>query len=369
MPVRSGQIESLQIGRGIAALLVVLHHAASLVAINAGATFAGGCFHAGAAGVDFFFVLSGFIIFYRHAREFGQREKVGEYAWRRLVRIFPVYWIVSAAVLAVAVAMPGYGGADIRDPAVLVSSFLLLPMNPGPLLFVGWTLTHELWFYLIFAGLIAAKGKWLRALVALWIAAMVALLCIPDPGDLFANAWFRVAFTPLNLEFVMGCAAAWLVRRAGGMPMPAGAWKWMIAIGAVGFAALSLGTAWFPIENLRVRVLGFGISSFLIVLGMAGDKLHGKAAGEGSTGSLHRAFVFLGDASYSLYLVHTLALSIAWKLGEIAGLLPKLGPQVLAWFCIVAAVVAGCLFHLAIERPLLGRFRWPAKSGNAVPAR
>lgn len=355
-PARSGQIESLQIGRGIAALLVVLHHATSLVSINAGATFAGGFFHAGFAGVDFFFVLSGFIIFHRHAREFGQREKVAEYAWRRLTRVFPVYWIVTAAVLATAIAVPGYGGADITNPAVLIHSFLLLPMNPGPLLFVGWTLTHELWFYLIFAGLIAAKGRWMKMLVALWIAAMVAMLCIPASGELFANAWFRVAFMPLNLEFVMGCAAAWLVRRTGGMP--AGVWKWMIAAGAAGFTLLALAAARIPVEDLQVRIPGFGLSAFLIVLGMAGDKLHGKATGEGSTGLFHGALVFLGNASYSLYLVHTLALSIAWKLGEIAGVLPKIGPQGLAWICISASVVAGCLFHLIVERPLLRRSKW-----------
>lgn len=356
MAAKPGQIESLQIGRGIAALLVVLHHATALVAVNAGATFAGGAFQGGAAGVDFFFVLSGFIIFHRHAREFGQRDKVAEYTWRRLVRVFPVYWIVTVAVLCAAIAVPGYGGADIGSPPVLIKSFLLLPMNPGPLLFVGWTLTHELWFYLIFAGLIAFGGKWPRAMVAVWIATMMVLLALPESAERFANPWFRVAFSPLNLEFVLGCAAAWLV--AKGRRCPAGAWRWLVIAGAAGFAALMWGGEWFPIGNLRVRVLGFGFSAFLMVLGMAGARIHGSSPVEVRKGRFQAALVFLGDASYSLYLVHTLVLSIMWKAGEMSGMLPKIGPQGLAWICVVASVAAGCLFHLGVERPLLARSKW-----------
>lgn len=351
MPNRLGKIESLQIGRGIAALLVVLHHVTGLVAINTGATFAGGYFHGGSAGVDFFFVLSGFIIYYRHAREFGKPDKLTGYAWRRLVRVFPIYWIVLLAAVAVAFAVPGYGGADVRDPAMLASSFLLLPVNPGPILFVGWTLTHELWFYLIFALLIASKGRWLQVLIAFWTAAMVVMLCVPEPGRIFTNAWFRVAFLPLNLEFVMGCVAAWLVRRQWDLPIFT--WRMLVVVGAAGFAALTISSGSLPADNLRVRVFGFGLCAFLLVLGMAGDKLHGNATGEGSKGPLHIWLVFFGDASYSLYLIHTLALSMTWKVGEITGVLPKLGPQVMGWICVGASIVAACLFHSWAEKPLI----------------
>ena len=191
------RIDSLQIGRGIAALLVVLHHATGLVSLNGAGSFAGNFFEGGAAGVDFFFVLSGFIIFHRHAREFGQPDKLAEYGWRRLARVFPVYWIVSLAILPLYFLVPGYGIPNGTDPQVIASSLLLLPMNHGPILFVGWTLTHELWFYLLFAGLIATRGIWFRVVVALWIVTMVVLAITRADDHLLENAWFRVAFSPL----------------------------------------------------------------------------------------------------------------------------------------------------------------------------
>ncbi|WP_367875364.1 acyltransferase family protein [Luteolibacter sp. Populi] len=198
---------------------MVLHHTGGLVSLNGGGEFAWNLFQGGAAGVDFFFVLSGFIIFHRHAREIGQRDKLAEYGWRRLVRVFPAYWIVTLAILPLYFLVPGYGILNGREPWVIFCSFLLLPINPGPLLFVGWTLTHELWFYLLFAGLIAVRGAWFRVAVGFWVVAMVFLAIAPIDDHLLGNAWYRAALSPLNLEFVLGCLAAWLLARLRSVPV------------------------------------------------------------------------------------------------------------------------------------------------------
>lgn len=315
--------------------------------MKVGQRMAGGLFHGGSAGVDFFFVLSGFIIWHRHARDFGQLDKLPEFGWRRVVRVYPVYWIVSLVAIVMVLVQPGYLGRDVTDLGEVASSLLLLPTDRGPILFVGWTLMHELWFYLIFAGLIAFQGKWIRVLIGLWSLAMIAILFV-DPTGWWANPWFRVALLPLNLEFVLGCAAAWIVARAE--KFPSAGWRWLAIVGLAGFAAVLL---FDPRGDFRIRLLGYGTCSFLAILGLAGDTLHGRALGEGGSGPVHRAAVFLGDASYSVYLVHTLVLSIAWKAGEITGILPQFGPEALAWLCVLAGVAGGCGFHLLVEKPLL----------------
>ena len=359
------KIDALQIGRGVAALLVVLHHATSLVALNGGSSFAGNHFQAGSAGVDFFFVLSGFIIFHRHAREFGQPDKLAEYGWRRLARVFPVYWIVTLAILPLYFLVPGYGIPNGTDPKVIASSLLLLPMNPGPILFVGWTLTHELWFYLLFAGLIVTRGIAFRVVVGLWITTVAAIAFTSGADHLLENAWFRVAFSPLNLEFALGCLAAWLMGRSALKKAPAYLWSILLVTGCAIFAFLLYNPSALSVEDVENRVLGFGLSSLLIVLGAAGRKLHAPA--KKGNPSLFRGFmVFLGDASYSLYLLHTPVLSAVWKAGEITGMVPKLGASAIAWLAVLASILASSLFHLWIERPILRKLRFPSRTPVAT---
>lgn len=363
---QADRIDSLQIGRGVAALLVVLHHATSLVKLNDGGSFAENYFHAGSAGVDFFFVLSGFIIFHRHAREFGQPDKLAEYGWRRLARVFPIYWIVTLAILPLYFLIPAYGIPNGTDPKVIASSLLLLPMNPGPILFVGWTLTHELWFYLLFAGLIAKRGIVFKVIVALWIAAMAVLAVTSGDDHLLENPWFRVAFSPLNLEFALGCFAAWLIGRSAAKKAPAYLWNILLTTGCGLFAFLLFNPSVLSAEVVEQRVLGFGLSSLLIVLGSAGRKL---AALQKQSESLFRGFiVFLGDASYSLYLLHTPVLSAVWKAGEITGMVPRLGASAVAWLAVIASILTASVFHLWIERPLLRRLRFPRRSPLAAAA-
>jgi peptidoglycan/LPS O-acetylase OafA/YrhL len=142
--VSSGTLVSLQIGRGIAAFVVALFHAGALVEINCGYTPAHGVFAVGYAGVDFFFVLSGFIIFRRHIQDRGRPEKLADFGWRRVVRIYPVYWLVTLAVLPVHFLVPTYGKGDELTVHAIITSLILIPTQQAPILVVGWTLIHDL---------------------------------------------------------------------------------------------------------------------------------------------------------------------------------------------------------------------------------
>ena len=115
----------IQAGRGIAALLVVLFHATSIAEFYLHHDLAAGVFIFGYGGVDLFFVVSGFVIMWVHGDDIGHLDRLRPYLIRRLIRIYPVFWIVAAVLL------PIYSGVPpAMNLATLVRSLLLLdPMN------------------------------------------------------------------------------------------------------------------------------------------------------------------------------------------------------------------------------------------------
>jgi exopolysaccharide production protein ExoZ len=136
----------IEAARGIAALLVVAYHGGRHLREDIGYLPLAGIFNFGHAGIDFFFVLSGFIIFFVHRDDLGVSARRGRYAWRRAARIYPLYWIASAATL-IAVAIEGK--LSTLNFAFLGKSFLLWPQPVEPLLGVAWTLEFEILFYAI----------------------------------------------------------------------------------------------------------------------------------------------------------------------------------------------------------------------------
>ncbi len=170
------RIELLQAGRAIAAVAVILYHAG---------LYSDGQFAYGFLGVDFFFVLSGFIIYKVAA---GRPFDVRQFALKRFRRIFLPYWPIGVACAFAYIALD-------REFSLLASLFLL----PGqPALTVAWSLQHELVFYCLAALFFSIRAPFLGA--ALW----TAVICLRsfDPAPL--GAWEHVLLSPRNLEFVIG---------------------------------------------------------------------------------------------------------------------------------------------------------------------
>jgi peptidoglycan/LPS O-acetylase OafA/YrhL len=262
--------------------------------------------------VDFFFVLSGFIIFHSTV---GTGKTLRSYALARFRRIYLPYWPVGIGIALLYLALPGVSESG-RSWAWL-PTLTLAPVDSATALSVAWTLKHEILFYLLFGA--AWFGGLLWPAMIAWAALIVAATLAGVD---------TVALQPINLEFLFGMLACIAVRSGKSSP-------WFLLGTAVCFALWPLLGANRDLSFL----VGLGIAFAIPPLVAA--EWRGKLVIAGS-------LVFLGDASYALYLTHPLVTPI------VARLLPGHGTAILL-VSIAAAVLVGIAYHLFVERPLLGR--------------
>jgi exopolysaccharide production protein ExoZ len=334
----SQRLPRIEAARGAAAILVVAYHVAGALSSQ---KYGGDIdlvryLAFGRNGVDFFFVLSGFIIFHAHRGDIGRPARLPRYAGRRFARIFPTYWALGALIIPTYLLVPSLGAAALRDPGFILRSILLVPM-PDHASFIGvaWSLSYELLFYAIFA--LALRSRLLGTLAfALWLAGILCCAWL-EPED----ATLRFVFALRHLEFFFGMAVAAIARH--GIVGPR---IWYL--GALLFGVLGTLEAYDP----PLHFLWYGLASALIVLGLAVRDLAAPAG-------VGRAALLCGAASYSIYLVHYFAISAVARLvlplpaGAVgSALLP-----IAFVFLILTGIAAGLVFHRVVERRavLLGR--------------
>jgi peptidoglycan/LPS O-acetylase OafA/YrhL len=331
-------LRSLQAGRAIAALVVVAFH----LSIAFGDPRYGGraigetYTRHGHFGVDFFFVLSGFIILKAHAADIGRPAAWTTYLWRRFARIYPIYWIYLGAFCLLLIAGVGQVAHLPRDAAAWVSAFSLVPLSGDePPLVVAWSLFNEIAFYGLFSLLILNRWAGAAALAA-W-----ALYCVPLHGQSWdqASAAWSAYTSPYDLDFLAGMAAYGLYRR-GRNP------RLLLAAGLLaGVAAFMLAERGDPFASWL-----FGGAFALL---MAGATI-AEAAGRLSSPS---GLVALGNASYSLYLIHVPLIGALLKLtraSRLASVVPAAGVW---WIVLLVTVAIAWVAWLTIERPLVSALR------------
>jgi exopolysaccharide production protein ExoZ len=295
----------------------------------------------GASGVDVFLVISGVALVTTSRGKFQQAAYFQRFVFKRLVRIFPLYWIYSSLVLPVFLFHPRWVNAMQGHQADLFSSFLLLPQVGLPLLAVGWVLIHQLFFYLIFALLLLAPEKYLPHLLLLWAALVIGLAFPGVSGPSFS--WPLVTYHPLALEFISGCFIGLLVLNGHG---PGGRWALGTGIGFWIVLALTHPNVFGPdLPTGWTRVILFGVPSTLIV--------YGAAALEARRGFLlPRWLQQIGDASYSIYLSHVLVLSAlgrCWAFWFVPG--PRIN-WLVSFFMLIVVLLWGFISTRFLEQPL-----------------
>jgi exopolysaccharide production protein ExoZ len=246
--------------------------------------------------VDVFFVISGFIIAWIAVLGRTAPESPGKFAIRRLCRIAPPYWVLTAVHVYF---LHRVGLSDfLKSLAFLPIAVEEAPYLGEAALYVGWSLNYEVFFYAVCAvGLLAGKRA-LAVVASVLVFTTVALplwrfgYVDPDPHHLypFASPYAAMAANPLIIEFLFGCGAAWLYARLRHRLTPASA----LALLAAGVAAF--GGSVVAVEA-KFSLPWQGLPAALL--------LFGAVAAE-RTGLLRvpRWSVFLGEISYGLYLVH-----------------------------------------------------------------
>lgn len=335
------QLDLIQIFRGIAALIVVVHHSTVQMLNNTGYHYLENVFTVGWFGVDLFFVLSGFIIVYIHYYDLGRKDKLRKYALKRVTRIYPAYWIITLILIPLFIIVPSWGQDYVRDPLYIVKSLFLVPQSNAPLLGVGWTLIHELFFYLMFGLFIYCRRPVSITIGSVWFLGTV--LGVTGLME-YQHYLLKLIFSNYNIEFLLGSIIA-LCFIKGNVSIRT-AWSSLIA----GILILAMGW-WGALEKVFIKgdvdtVLVFGVSGALIIFGLTGLNIY-KAV------KTPKPLLFLGDASYSIYLSHFYVIIFLEKITtKFSGINP-FNSFVTTTAIVILAIVSGSAFYQIIEKPLL----------------
>jgi exopolysaccharide production protein ExoZ len=339
--VRVGnRINNIQGLRAIAAMAVVFFHS--------GFVFPG-LQPFGSFGVAIFFVISGYLM----AMLCDKQPET--FLRRRLIRIVPPYWAFTLLLFAVALRYPVLLKTTRPDGVELLKSLLFIPFTKSsgimePVLFLGWTLNYEMFFYVVvgLSLLVTRRYAWLLSCGVL--TAIVIACQLFGTGDV---AWFYSR--GLIFEFVAGIACYLLSSRVPWSP----AIHVRLALVAVIVASLS-GMIYIQGTNLQLPApLAFAMGTLAFVMVLSATSLS-KIGWDIRI----RAVVMLGDASYLLYLVHPYIEASLHRLAVHRS--PWLAPE-FAFGCVFSMVicaVVSVVLHVKVERPTikhLNRLLLPAK--------
>jgi exopolysaccharide production protein ExoZ len=339
----------IQILRFVAATAVVVFHAIATgkayLASPADTTLFK-VFAYGHYGVDLFFVISGFIITYSIERS---NPSPLQFLRRRIERIIPVYWFLTLLIVALALLMPQvFRGTNWLDIHHLATSLFFVSFTDGvpPLLYVGWSLEYEMFFYLL-VGLLLFRKK------DTWNGVLILFSLLVIAGQTRAISEFaghtRFLMDPIILEFAFGVLAAQIFGKKVAIPG-------LIAVGCSCVAVL------LAVPAHRAFIIG--VPSTLLVLGAA---YLSRARTKPSP--FETIVARLGDASYSIYLIQVLSLPAAGKLA--ARLWPAMPLDLFIAASTAATVVAAYGLYLFIEKPALDlcrQLRAPARGDQQAAA-
>ncbi len=344
------RLNNIQALRGIAALLVVFSHLWKIEEKYSPLPLLNNNFNFGMLGVDLFFLISGFIMVYITAKTAFGAKSVGRFLFSRTTRIYPLYWVVTLAVLGLYLIYPDMVFSSAVAEPDIVKSFLLWPDKTFPLLQLGWTLIHEMGFYLIFGLLLFFPSRLRMWALIGWVICLGIGLYL-NWNEI--NPVFNILFHPLSFEFLAGAFLAYIFLSIQRLP----SWALFI-IGALGVITSILfwtGTPSDLFNSRWSRVLYFTAPLSALLLGAVYLERVGKLA--------PKALIKLGDWSYSLYLTHLLTLSLIGKLWapfEQPGIWDNM---VMLWIMLLASILIAFFTYSIIEKPCINysqtlRHKW-----------
>lgn len=342
---------NIQLLRFIAALAVVFTHGYDhLVAANGPEDgIFGFISQFGYAGVDVFFVISGFIIWHTTKKLEGWKD-ISSFIYKRATRIYTGYW----PYMLMACMIFWLAKSDIFVRIDLLKSTLLLTPNINKLILpVSWSLVYELYFYLVFAVLLFLPSNIRKNTVILLFAAVLAIqlwallvMNLYDP-NIFKKAPPLVRFfsSPFCLEFLGGCLLAANYHRLNIS-------CWILLSGAIIFTTAGLYVQEHIIQDSLIkgyyrmwRIALFGSASFMLVWFMLEMEKNGIII-------VKNISIVLGNISYSLYLCHTLIFAIIYYTGLQTYVATKSYQELWFFGFTLIIILYSAIHYYSIERPL-----------------
>lgn len=357
------KFQLLQILRGLAAILVVTTHASLVSQRDFGSdfmsisTFTRG----GIIGVETFFILSGFIHFYVHSKYFSIKTKLKPFILKRLARVYPIYWIISLPLIPIFFIAPSLGNkGEEGGVGYIFRSLLLIPQEPNPLLSVGWTLTFELFFYILVASLIYFRPKVSRTIIALVLLGTLVKFFADIPGGWInkyqtGNSVFDLTFATsfifsrYNLHFLAG--------GLGGLIVLTTTFQLLMRkrlIACLGSVMLGLSTVFLlmPHEVWNNEMTGRTNRIFYYIPVVIVWIISSTIVERNFLTNVPRPLTFIGDASYSIFLLHYPVLLALAKFCQVVGFDQIMGYQVLMYLITASSIGISIIFYAIVEKPL-----------------
>ncbi len=326
------KLSILQVAKVCAILLVVIGHVNVLFYRNFNYDWFGLGRWERLGGVDFFFVVTGFMIYYLYHRHLGVEGKAREFFIKRFIRIFPLYWLFTFILLGAAILFP-----TLHEPYSwerVWKSIILFPSEP--ILTSAWSLSHVIFFYLMFS-LLLLNPKVFKPLIGIWVIATILI-----KSNLFFQ-WETFFFSFSTLEIVAGTLIAY-VSRLFNMKQFAGLF---LAVGVIGYIGVWMNNifGWF---TFYVPIL-YCFFALLLVLGISiKDRTQRK---------IPPSLMFLGNASYSIYIAHGPFLIFYMLLFKQFYLIHFFGYTLSMIIITIMTIVSCCFVYVWIEKPMNGYLR------------
>ena len=360
----ASRLESIQALRGVAVLAVVISHAMhEIAALAAGhlRNFDEKWFP-GDFGVDLFFVISGFVMVYVSRDAFGRPGAAIDYLRRRIVRIVPLYWVMTTLMIVVVVLLPDSVDTATADPRQWLASYFFIPFQRAsdglirPVLGLGWSLQYEMLFYGLFAlGLFLPRRQAIPVVALMLFAAW--FVGAHSPGSGVAAKFLG---HPIIFEFAAGMGLGWLFVAGARMPSV------LCLASAVAGAVLLFAAPPFDGTVDMSRHIHYGIPATLIVAAA----VFFPGVEQFRSG---RLALEAGETSYATYLSHPFVLGglslVTSRLGIVAAMDPQSFLYAYLVVACIACLAAGYVTHYLIDVPLTRRVRvWLSASPRPAGA-
>ena len=295
--------------------------------------------------MNFFFVLSGFILTKSYWPFVSQKKALPPFALKRFIRVYPFYWAMLI-LITIAYGMLGKNIFQLLhiDALSLIKIMILYDRTPHPIPPV-WSMMYELLFYLIFALLFLLPTKKCAALSVVGYGAVVLFMNI-------FNLYTGLIFNSVMMNFLIGMGMYYLYDRF--YPVLSPYTKWIVTVSSVALL-LSWGSYAYQynihsIIDIRLAPLLLGLPLGFLVLGASISESHHPQ-------KWMNRLSFLGTISYSLYLSH-FGLVILMVNG-IRKYIPRkqtvLFSDWLSFLILCVTLCGGAIFWVLIEKPFLER--------------